>query len=185
MVVSNDWSIGSRGWQGKHPGRFRDLPGLVSRENDMAGPWLLRGRLASLGVVLALSAGCARTPPEEALRARVAALEEAIDARDAGALREFLAEDFIGPGGMDEAGARRLAQGMFLRFRDIGTQVGPLEVEVQDGRARVGFDAVVTGGANAMLPQSGQLYDVRTAWRLEDGEWRLLSVEWTPATGAP
>ena len=137
------------------------------------------GGLVILDAVLAL-VGCARTPPEEALRARVAALEAAVDARDAGALRGFLADDFIGPGGMDDAGARRLAQGMFLRYRDIGTQLGPLAVELQDRHATVRFDAVVTGGAGTLLPQSGQVYDVTTAWRLEDDEWRLVSAEWSP-----
>ena len=137
------------------------------------------GGLVILGAVLAL-VGCARTPPEEALRARVAALEAAVDARDAGALRGFLADDFIGPGGMDDAGARRLAQGMFLRYRDIGTRLGPLSVELQDRHATVRFDAVVTGGAGALLPQSGQVYDVTTAWRLEGDEWRLVSAEWNP-----
>ena len=132
-----------------------------------------------LGAVLAL-AGCARTPPEEALRARVAALEAAVDARDAGALRGFLADDFIGPGGMDDAGARRLAQGMFLRYRDVGTRLGPLAVELRDRHATVRFDAVVTGGAGALLPQSGQVYEVTTAWRLEDDEWRLVSADWSP-----
>lgn len=134
----------------------------------------------ALVAVATLLAGCARTPPEEALRARVAALEAAIDARDAGALRGFLADDFIGPGGMDDAGARRLAQGMFLRYRDVGTRLGPLAVELQDRHATVRFDAVVTGGAGTLLPQSGQVYDVTTAWRLEDGDWRLVSAEWTP-----
>lgn len=139
----------------------------------------------ALLVVVAAAAGCARTPPEQALRARVAALEQAIDARDAGALREFLADDFIGPGGMDDTGARRLAQGIFLRYRDIGTRLGPLEVKVQDAHARVEFDALVTGGAGALLPQSGRVYDVRTAWRLEDGEWRLVSAEWSPGVVQP
>jgi len=150
----------------------------------MGGGRLARGPFLPLAILFVLSAGCARTPPEEALRAQVAAFEEAIDARDAGALRDFLADDFIGPGGMDDAGARRLAQGVFLRYRNVGTQLGPLDVQVHGDRARVRFDAIVTGGANAMLPQSGQVYDVRTAWRLEDGGWRLLSAEWTPATGA-
>lgn len=144
----------------------------------------MRTRLQAFGLALlafaALLAGCNRTPPEEALRARVAALEAAVDARDAGALRDFLADDFIGPGGMDDAGARRLAQGMFLRYRDVGTRLGPLAVELQDRHATVRFDAVVTGGAGALLPQSGQVYDITTAWRLEGGEWRLVSAEWTP-----
>ena len=125
-------------------------------------------------------AGCARTPPEQALRERVDALEAAIDARDAGALRGVLADDFIGPGGMDDAGAWRLAQGMFLRYRDIGTRLGPLDVQLQERHATVRFDAVVTGGAGTLLPQSGQVYDVTTAWRLEGDDWRLVSAEWEP-----
>ena len=125
-------------------------------------------------------AGCARTPPEQALRERVGALEAAVDARDAGALRGVLADDFIGPGGMDGAGARRLAQGMFLRYRDIGTRLGPLDVQLRERHATVRFDAVVTGGVGALLPQSGQVYDVTTAWRLEGDDWRLVSAEWEP-----
>lgn len=125
-------------------------------------------------------AGCVRTPPEQALRERVGALEAAIDARDAGALHGILADDFIGPGGMDDAGARRLAQGMFLRYRDIGTRLGPLDVQLEERHATVRFDAVVTGGAGTLLPQSGQVYDVTTAWRLEGDDWRLVSAEWEP-----
>jgi hypothetical protein len=137
-------------------------------------------RITLLAGLLLIAAACQRTPPEEALRARMSVLESAIDARDAGALRDFLADDFIGPGGMDGTGARRLAQGLFLRYRDIGTRLGPLDVQVQEQHATVRFDAIVTGGAGSLLPDSGQVYDVRTAWRLEGGEWVLVSAEWAP-----
>jgi hypothetical protein len=36
----------------------------------------------------------------------------------------------------------------------------------------------VAGGTGGILPEQAQLYEVETAWRLEDGEWRLLSAEW-------
>jgi hypothetical protein len=137
-------------------------------------------RITLLAGLLLIAAACQRTPPEEALRARMSVLESAIDARDAGALGDFLADDFIGPGGMDGTGARRLAQGLFLRYRDIGTRLGPLDVQVQEQHATVRFDAIVTGGAGSLLPDSGQVYDVRTAWRLEGGEWVLVSAEWAP-----
>jgi hypothetical protein len=137
-------------------------------------------RITLLAGLLLLAAACQRTPPEEALRARMSALESAIDARDAGALHDLIADDFIGPGGMDGTGARRLAQGLFLRYRDIGTRLGPLDVQVQEQHATVRFDAIVTGGAGSLLPDSGQVYDVRTAWRLEGGEWVLVSAEWAP-----
>ena len=30
------------------------------------------------------------------------------------------------------------------------------------------------------LPDSGQVYQVETGWRLVDGEWMLLNASWTP-----
>src|SRR5690606_3325309 len=65
-------------------------------------------RLRALAIVLALlcalAAGCARTPPEQALRDAFGGLQAAIESRDAGDVAGFLAEDFIGPGGLDREG---------------------------------------------------------------------------------
>lgn len=126
-----------------------------------------------------LLAGCARTPPEERLRGTVGGLQAAIEERNVSALDEVLAEDFIGPGGLDRSGARRMAQAMFLRYRDVGVSVGPLDVEVQEQHATVSFTVALTGGVG-MLPDSGQMYDVETGWRLEDGEWQLVNANWKP-----
>lgn len=129
-----------------------------------------------LMVVLAL-AGCARTPPEERLRATIDGMQQAVEQRDGSALQEAIAEDFIGPDGLDRDGARRMAQGMFLRYRDVGVNLGPLDIELRDQHATVRFTAALTGGAG-VLPESGQLYDVETGWRLEEGEWRLVNADW-------
>ena len=123
-------------------------------------------------------AGCARTAPEQALRETMSGLQAAIEARDADAVHELLADDFIGPEGLDREGARRLAHGMFLRYRGVGATIGPLEIRLQDQHATVRFDAVVTGGSGGLLPESGQAYDVETGWRMEDGEWRLVNAQW-------
>ena len=130
-------------------------------------------------ILLAL-AGCARTPPEQALRETMAGLQDAIEARDAAAVHALLADDFIGPEGLDREGARRLAQAMFLRYRGVAATIGPLEIVLQDQHAQVRFDAVVTGGSGGLLPESGQAYDVETGWRIEDGEWRLVNSQWRP-----
>ena len=129
-----------------------------------------------LVLALALSA-CARTPPEEKLRQTLAGLQGAIERHDAGAVDEVLAEDFIGPGGLDRAAARRMAQGMFLRYRDVGVTAGPLHITMRPGDAYASFTAALTGGAGA-LPSSGQVFDVETVWRLESGEWRLVNANW-------
>src|SRR5687767_10506822 len=77
-----------------------------------------------------LFAACSKTPPEEALRQRLAELQQGIEARDADAVENALAEDFIGPDGLDRTGARRLAALMLMRHDAVGLSFGPLEVQV-------------------------------------------------------
>jgi len=133
------------------------------------------------GVCLAaVLAGCVQSDPEQALRASVSSLQAAVAARDAGAIEDRLAEDFVGPEGLDRQGAQRMAQLVFLRHRQISATLGPLDVSMQDDHATVRFTAVLTGGAGGLLPETGQLYDVDTGWRLQDGNWKLTSAKWTP-----
>ncbi len=128
----------------------------------------------------ALFAGCSRTDPEQAVRTSVAGLQAAVAARDASAIEDALAEDFVGPEGLDRQGARRMVQLVFLRHQQVAAKLGPLEVTMQDEHASVRFTAVLTGGAGGLLPDTGQLYDVQTGWRMQDGEWKLTSAKWTP-----
>ena len=124
-------------------------------------------------------ASCARTPPEELLREAVGEAQAAIEQRNVSALDDMLADDFIGPGGLDRSGARRMAQAIYLRYRDVGLTLGPLDLEVREQQATVRFTAALTGGAG-MLPESGQVYDVTTGWRLDEGEWQLVNANWKP-----
>lgn len=146
----------------------------MARENLAAG----RASFGWLVLLVFALAACAKTAPEEALRSTMADLQGAIEQHDASAVRDALADDFIGPGGLDRAGAQRMAQAMFLRYRDVRVSVGPMDIALHSQHATVRFTAAVTGGASA-LPDSGQLYDVETGWRLEDGEWRLVNARWT------
>jgi len=122
-------------------------------------------------------AGCAKEPDEQALRDTVSALQAAVERRDADAVEDLLADDFIGSGGLDRDGARRLAGLVFLRHREIGTTLGPLEVEMHGARASVRFTAVVTGGGPRALPDAARIYRMETGWRIDDGEWRLTSAD--------
>lgn len=146
---------------------------------DPAGA--IRGRrwlwmLLALGMVLA---ACQRTPPEQRLRATIAGLQSAIEQHDASALQDAMAEDFIGHGGLDRDGARRMAVGTFLRYRDVGVSLGPLDIDLRQEHATVRFTAALTGGSG-ILPDSGQVYDVETGWRLEGGDWLLVNAQWKP-----
>lgn len=136
--------------------------------------------LVATGVLLAGS--CARQAPEAAVRAQVQALQGAIDARDAGAVRALLTDDFIGNDGLDKRGARQLAAGVFLRYRDVAARLGPVEVELRgDADAIARFTMLATGGSGGFLPERGQVYAVQSGWRRVDGEWRLRSAQWQAA----
>lgn len=136
----------------------------------------MRAAFPLLAMIFLLGA-CSATPPEEALRASVASLEAALEARDAGALADVLADDFAGPDGMDGAATRRLARLSFLRHRDIGVALGPLDIAMLDGHATVRFTAVLTGGAGG-LPERGSIYRVETGWRRHGDDWLLTSARW-------
>lgn len=137
--------------------------------------------LPTLCACMLLVSACAADAPEQAVRAQVAAMQAAIDARDPGDVQALLAEDFIGNDGLDRRGARQLAAVTFLRHRDVGARLGPVEVELRgDTDAIARFSVLATGGSGALVPERGQLYQVETGWRLVDGEWKLLTARWTP-----
>lgn len=131
-------------------------------------------------VALAILASCARTPPEQALRDSVAGLQAAMEARDPSAMEAMLADDFVGPDGLDRSGARRMATLYLMRHDSIGVTIGPLEVRMQQDHAQVDFTAALTGGSGRLMPDSGQVYAVRTGWRIEDGDWKMTSAAWEP-----
>ena len=128
--------------------------------------------------LLVLTCCSAQLPPAQALRNTIDSIEVAIEQRDNGALRDHFANDFIGPDGLDVDGARRLARVMFLRHQNIGVVLGPLEISMLEDHATVHCTAALTGGSGGLLPDSGQLYDVTSGWRLQDGEWRMTSIDW-------
>lgn len=138
-------------------------------------------RLAWTLLIAAGLLACSRPDPEQELRDRIEMLQRHIDSRDAAAVGSVLAVDFVGNAGMDRKGAQRLAAGTFLRYRDVGMRIGPLQVEMRGERhATVAFSAAAAGGAG-LLPEDAQLYAVTTGWRLDDGDWVMTSAQWKPA----
>lgn len=149
----------------------------VGRFAKSRGHAVVFALLLSLATMVSTS-GCRREPPEAALRATIAELQGAIDARDAGDVAALLSDDFVGPGGMDRDATRRYAAVVLMRHRAISTTIGPLDIALQDDHARVRFTAALTGGDGGLLPDAARVREVDTGWRLESGEWRLLSATW-------
>lgn len=132
---------------------------------------------ALCAIVLLLLAGCHRDPPETALRNTIATMQKAAEAHDTSALFDPIAEDFVGSEGMDRTAFRRYVTLMGMSHKSVGVSLGPLEVKLFGDRATVKFTAALTGGAG-FLPEQAQVYDIDTGWRLEGGDWKLISATW-------
>jgi ketosteroid isomerase-like protein len=134
----------------------------------------------ALCAFLGMASACKRSTPEQALRRELSALQAAIETRDAGGVRDLLAEDFVGNDGLDRDGARRLAALYFMRNDKVGVTVGPLDVAMHGHHATVRCTVALTGGGAGLLPDSGRIRRVESGWRLEDGGWRMTSIAWDP-----
>ena len=94
---------------------------------------------------------------------------------------EYIAEDFTAQSGAlnrDQLNSYVLLQ--LNRHKRLKAQLFPITVqETGEGLAIASFRALVTGGPG-WIPESGQVFDFDTAWRLEDDEWRLVTASWDP-----
>lgn len=127
-------------------------------------------------------AGCARQPPEQRLRQTIAAMQEAVES---GAPADFMAPvatDFVGNGGLDRAGLERLLKAQLLLNRKVAAQTGPVTVEMGEGggTATVRFSVLLVGGSGGLLPERGDMQELVSGWREEQGQWRLYSASWRP-----
>lgn len=126
-------------------------------------------------------AGCGREPPEQRLRAEIGRMQEAVERRQVDEVMAGIAGDFYGEGGLDREMLRRTMGLRMLANAQVGVTTGPLDIALGPaGHATVRFQAVLTGGQDRWLPERAQAYDVVTAWRDEDGRWRLSSAQWKP-----
>ena len=135
-----------------------------------------------LGIACAaVLAACTRPPDEDAIRATIAAIAEAAEARDGADVLEHVSADFTGNGG--EFDRRRLADllRMQLIAGSIGVHLGQVEVELSGGRATARFDATLTDGSGCWIAERSAEYRFVTGWRREDGAWRCYNASWERA----
>jgi hypothetical protein len=160
--------------------RFRPIgpyaPGACKARGR--APWFVR----ALGLALLcadLLGGCRAPPPEQALRDTIAAMETAAEDNDSDALFASFAEDFTASEGMDRRAFRQYVTLLRLRNAHLSVTLGPIDVKLFGDRATADFTCALAGGAG-LLPSNAQVYDVSTGWRMEGGEWKLISAKWAP-----
>jgi hypothetical protein len=132
--------------------------------------------------VLTLAASCSQplTVEQRVIHA-IREMEAKIEGGERRAFMEHIAEDFTAQDGrMNRDQVRALVVFQLNRYERLQGQLFPIAVsETGPGTASANFRALVTGGPG-WIPDSGQVYDFETAWRLEGDDWLLTSANWKP-----
>lgn len=133
---------------------------------------------AAIFALCALVSGCAQDRPEDRIRAAIAEMETAIEAREPGGFLAHVTDDFTGAGGaFDRSSLRGYLATLLVGNQLVEVTLGPASITMHgDARATVEIDAFVIGGAR--LPERGEHLDLTSGWRLEDGEWKVYVASW-------
>lgn len=135
-------------------------------------------RRSSLYAALALLAACSSPDsPEAQIHKVIDRMETAAEARDTGAVLEFVSEHFRGDYAMDRAELAQYLRGYFIANQSIHllTRVEKLEFPVPgEARAdvavaRVGQEADAAG----VWDVSAELHNFHVVLRNEDGAWKV------------
>lgn len=124
-----------------------------------------------------LMVACTQEGPDARLRATMAAMEAAIEARRPADFVEYVSEDFVGG---SERIDRRMLRG-FLGSQMLGNDrievlLGSPEITLHGDRATVTVSATVIGGR--FFPERGEQVRIVSGWQLEEGQWRCYTAEW-------
>jgi hypothetical protein len=131
-----------------------------------------------LGGLLAAVAGCATKPDEAALRQRIEAMIEAVEAREPRRFMEGVTEDFGGDHGLSREGLQGVLRAQLLRNARIGVSVLSTEITLHGERATVVHQVLLTGGEGGLIPDRYRRMRIESGWRFEEGDWRVYVARW-------
>jgi hypothetical protein len=134
-----------------------------------------------LAIGLALTACDKPLTVEQQVIHTIREMEAKIEGGERRAFMEHIGAGFTAQDGrMNRDQVRALVVFQLNRYERLQGQLFPISVlETGPETAEAKFRALVTGGPN-WIPDSGQVYDFETTWRLEDGDWLLVSANWDP-----
>jgi hypothetical protein len=145
----------------------------------------MRTLAAATLLVLALTPACSRKPADP-VAALLAELEAAAEARDAERFGERLSPGLRSADGLGRPEALAQLRRYFAAYESVAIEVYGVEVERQEGAARVRCVVEFSGqarkafGLEGLLPPSA-VYRFELDVADDGGTWRVRSATWEPA----
>lgn len=136
------------------------------------------------GVLLALAAAtltaCSSASPESALDEAARQLQSNLEEKKVGAVVKQLHDDFQAQQRHNKQSAQQQMLGLFLRYKNVNIIVINRQCQLDKGfnyRGQCTAQVTVTG-AQGLIPERLDYYQVSSQWELENGDWLLHSLEW-------
>ena len=138
-----------------------------------------RRTLLLFSLLLALG-GCRQEGPLERVQQNAAALQEALQKKDAGTVMDLLHDDFLAQDQYRRDWAQRSMALYFLRHKKIGVSILNQESRLDSSYSDRAYSSaqVLLTGADNLLPDSARSYDLKLEWWLVDGDWQLARLAW-------
>lgn len=160
------------------------LPGIkrivTNRVTAMRAITFRRRCLVFCLLILPALSCTTQTGPEEAIRANINAVQQAVEDKDTGEVLDFVTEQFLGNGRIDKQGLRALMLAYYLRHKNINVVVTRMDIEVSpyDPYSAKMQGAVVLTGTDHLLPENGRLVNVSGEWQKYGDDWLLARLDW-------
>ena len=124
--------------------------------------------------------------PEEQIEKLITRIEEGVEARELGEIKEAVSDDYKDARQQDKKALVNLARFYFLRHQAIHlyTKIGSIDLIDEDNAkvvVYVGMAGSPVAEGESFAALSADLHRFEADLRLEDGDWRLMAAQWRRA----
>jgi hypothetical protein len=123
---------------------------------------------------------CGRDDPQAKLEAAVQKLQTNLEAKDTSAVIEQLDPGFQAQAEFDRDWAKKTMTLMFFRYASVKVIAVTRKSNIDPTSPKIGLTQakVLVTGAQGLIPERAEPFDVRLEWRLVSGEWKLAVLKW-------
>lgn len=134
----------------------------------------------SLPCALPWLAACSKDDPQAALEAAAQRLQDALEARDSGAVFDMLDPKFRANDEFDRDWARKTMALMFLRYASVKVVAVTQSHRIDPPGSPIGVTEaqIVVTGAQGLIPERAAPYTVQLRWQRDGDDWKLRDLQW-------
>jgi len=137
-------------------------------------------RLALLLFTTVLLVACDETDDEAQIEANIAAMKEAVEAKEFSVIQDHLHADFVANERMGVKEVKRLLQLYSMQHRRLGVSIVGSRTDldpIHPDRAETVLSVILTG-SSGLLPTDGSVRTVNVEWIEDSGDWLVRKASW-------